>query len=81
MENIGIFYAHLEYFAAIWYNLPMPVWYSLWSFGIAFPIWYVLTKKNLATLVRQRIGVRDRGGGGAAPEHKGSVKKTNRANS
>jgi hypothetical protein len=29
----------------------MAVWYSLWSFGILFPIWYVWTKKNLATLV------------------------------
>jgi hypothetical protein len=26
MENIGIFYDHLEYFMAVWYNL--------WSFGI-----------------------------------------------
>jgi hypothetical protein len=29
----------------------MVVWYSLWSFGIYFPIWYVWTKKNLATLL------------------------------
>jgi hypothetical protein len=50
MVNVGIFYDHLEYFMAICYNL--------WPFGIAcghlfyfFPIWYVLTKKNLATLV------------------------------
>jgi hypothetical protein len=28
----------------------MAVWYILWSFGIYFPIWYVWTKKNLATL-------------------------------
>jgi hypothetical protein len=28
----------------------MAVWYSLWSFGIFFPFWNVLTKKNLATL-------------------------------
>jgi hypothetical protein len=28
----------------------MAVWYSLWSFGIFFPLWYVWTKKNLATL-------------------------------
>jgi hypothetical protein len=26
MENVGIFYDHLEYFTAIWYNL--------WLFGI-----------------------------------------------
>jgi hypothetical protein len=38
-----ISYGHLEYFMAIWY--------SLWSFGIFFPIWYVWSKKNLATLV------------------------------
>jgi hypothetical protein len=35
---------------ATWYNLGMAVWYSLWSFGIFFPIWYAQTKKNLATL-------------------------------
>jgi hypothetical protein len=29
----------------------MAVWYSLWSFGMVLPIWYVWTKKNLATLV------------------------------
>jgi hypothetical protein len=29
----------------------MAVWYSLWSFGIFFPICYVWTKKNLATLI------------------------------
>jgi hypothetical protein len=28
----------------------MAIWYSLWSFVIFFPIWYVWTKKNLATL-------------------------------
>jgi hypothetical protein len=38
----GIFYGHLV--------LCMTVWYSLWSFGIFFPIWYVWTMKNLATL-------------------------------
>jgi hypothetical protein len=26
MENVGLFYDHLEYFTAIWYNL--------WPFGI-----------------------------------------------
>jgi hypothetical protein len=29
----------------------MAVWYSLWSFGIFSPFWYVSTTKNLATLV------------------------------
>jgi hypothetical protein len=28
----------------------MAVWYTLWSFGIFFPLWYVWT--NLATLVK-----------------------------
>jgi hypothetical protein len=28
----------------------MAVWYSLWSFVIFFPFWYVWIKKNLATL-------------------------------
>jgi hypothetical protein len=28
MENVGIFYDHLEYFTAIWYNL--------WPFGIVY---------------------------------------------
>jgi hypothetical protein len=50
MVNVGTFYYHLEYFMAIWNNV--------WQFGIVcghllyfFPIWYVWTKKNLATLV------------------------------
>jgi hypothetical protein len=29
----------------------MAGWYSLCSFGIVFPFWYVWTNKNLATLV------------------------------
>jgi hypothetical protein len=49
MENIVIFYDHLEYFTAIWYK---------WPFGIVcghlvyfFTFWYVWNKKNLTTLV------------------------------
>jgi hypothetical protein len=49
MENVGLFFDHLEYFMAIWYNL--------WPFGLVcghlvyfFPFWYVWTKENLATL-------------------------------
>jgi hypothetical protein len=49
MENVVIFYDHLEHFTAIWYNL--------WPFGkvcshlVYFsPFWYVWTKKHLATL-------------------------------
>jgi hypothetical protein len=56
MENVGIFYDHLEYFPSIWYNLWLfdmaghhLVYFS--QFGIFFPIWYVWTKKNLATLL------------------------------
>jgi hypothetical protein len=41
-------YDHVEYFTAIWYNL--------WPFGIFFKVWYVWTKINLATLVRQQTG-------------------------
>jgi hypothetical protein len=47
MANVGIFYDHLEYF--------MAVWYSMWSFLIFFPIWYVWIKKNLATLFQTRL--------------------------
>jgi hypothetical protein len=44
MAIVGTFYDHLDYFIAIQNNL--------WPFGIVafFPIWYVWTKKNLATL-------------------------------
>jgi hypothetical protein len=33
MVNVGIFYDHLEYFMAIWYNL--------WPFGIVCGIWNI----------------------------------------
>jgi hypothetical protein len=32
----------------------MVVWYSLWSFGIFFPLWHVSATKNLATLLQSR---------------------------
>jgi hypothetical protein len=57
MENAGLFYGHLEYFAVIWY--------ILWPFGNVVVIWYTYlpsfwyiscVKKNLAT----RIGVNNR---------------------
>jgi hypothetical protein len=42
MENVGIFYNHFEYFAAIWYNL--------WPFSIVCGhmviFWYIWTKKT-----------------------------------
>jgi hypothetical protein len=56
MVNVGIFYDPLEYFMAIWYN-SWPFVCSLWSFVIFFPIWYVWTKRNLATLVRGTVSV------------------------
>jgi hypothetical protein len=56
MENVGMFYDHLEYF--------MDVWYILWAFGIfhghlvkfvviwyIFQFWYVWSKTNLASLL------------------------------
>jgi hypothetical protein len=52
MVNVGIFYDHSEYFEAIYYDLWPFGMYSLWSFVIFFPFWYVWTKKNLATLHR-----------------------------
>jgi c-di-AMP phosphodiesterase-like protein len=33
----------------------MAVWYSLLSFGIFFPCWYVWTEKNLATLADKLV--------------------------
>jgi hypothetical protein len=53
--NVGILHDHLEYFVAIWYNLwPFGI-HSLWSFVIFFQIWYVWTKKSLATLLETRL--------------------------
>jgi hypothetical protein len=33
MEDVGIFYCHSV------------IWYTLWSFDIYFPFWYVLPRK------------------------------------
>jgi hypothetical protein len=38
----GVFYGHLVYVLAIWYNLQL--------FGIFFMFWYAAPKKNLETL-------------------------------
>jgi hypothetical protein len=46
MENVGICYDNLEYFTAIGYNL----------LSVGIPIWYVWTKKNLATLHKRQTG-------------------------
>jgi hypothetical protein len=43
MENVVIFYDHLEYFTAIGYNL--------------WPFWHVWTKKNLATLLCSKLNL------------------------
>jgi hypothetical protein len=53
MENVGIYYAHLEYFTAIWYNV-WPLVINCGHLVYFFQLWYVWTKKNLATLVRMR---------------------------
>jgi hypothetical protein len=42
VEDVGIFYRHLVYFTAIWY--------TLWTFGMFFPVLVCCTKKNLASL-------------------------------
>jgi hypothetical protein len=34
MENVGIFYRHLEYFKAIWY--------IVWPFGNFVSLWYII---------------------------------------
>jgi ABC-type spermidine/putrescine transport system permease subunit II len=49
MDNVYLFYDHLEYFMAIWYNL-RPFGIVCGHLVIFFPFWYVLNKKNLATL-------------------------------
>jgi hypothetical protein len=46
MENVVIFYDHSEHFTAIWYNLHMAFWYSLWSFGEFFPLFGMLYREK-----------------------------------
>jgi hypothetical protein len=50
-------YDHLEYFTAIWHNVPMAVWYSLRSFGIFFSHFgmFVLRKIWQPCLLLQKI--------------------------
>jgi hypothetical protein len=45
MENVGIFYDHMEYFTAICYNLRSFGIGSLWSFGM-FPILVCLDQEK-----------------------------------
>jgi hypothetical protein len=46
LENVDIFYGHLEYFTDIWD--------IIWPFGTFFPVWVIFAKKNLATLYARR---------------------------
>jgi hypothetical protein len=39
MENAGIFYGHMEYFAIIWY--------ILWPFGTVVVIWYIFHRSGI----------------------------------
>jgi hypothetical protein len=49
MENVGTYYGHLEYFVAIWSIVT--------SFGILIPVLVFFTKKNVATLVREKTKI------------------------
>jgi hypothetical protein len=53
MEDFGIFYGHGPFYGLLFCF--MDIWYSLWKFGIFFPVLVFCTKKNLATLVRGQI--------------------------
>jgi hypothetical protein len=46
MENVGIFYGHVWPFGVV-----------CGPFVILFPFWYVWTKKNLATLAIEHVGI------------------------
>jgi hypothetical protein len=53
MEDVGIFYGHIVYFASLWYSVS--IWTVLWLFGILFLYLVCYTKKNLATLPGKEI--------------------------
>jgi hypothetical protein len=36
MEDVGIFYAHLVYFTAVWYMYIMSIWYIFPHFGMLY---------------------------------------------
>jgi hypothetical protein len=42
MENVGIFYGHLENFTTIWY--------ILWKFGNVVVIWYIFPSFGILCL-------------------------------
>jgi hypothetical protein len=48
MVNVGIFYDHLEYFMATWYNL--------WTFGIVCGLVYCYIFPNLECLDQEKPG-------------------------
>jgi hypothetical protein len=54
MENVGIYFGHLEYIPAIRYILWLIV-NLLRQFGIFFPVLVYCVKKNLATLAGSRM--------------------------
>jgi hypothetical protein len=57
MEDVGVFCGHLVYSVAICcilcpFGILCGQWYILWPFGTIFsPFWYVVPRKNLATLM------------------------------
>jgi hypothetical protein len=51
MENVGIFYYHLEYYTAMWWYTLRQLGFILCSLDLAFPFWYFQTNKNQATLL------------------------------
>jgi hypothetical protein len=52
MEAVGLSYGSLVYLMAIWYMYLMAIWHTCWLFGIFFPCWFVVQRKNLATLLK-----------------------------
>jgi hypothetical protein len=57
MKDVGIFYGHLVHFTYGLLLYFMDIWYSLWYFGIFFPVLMFCAKKNLATLLLNSSGL------------------------
>jgi hypothetical protein len=55
MEDVGIFYGHMIYFTTIWYIYLVAISFHSWLLGIFFPFWFVVPRKNLATLCSTKI--------------------------
>jgi hypothetical protein len=68
LENIDIFYGHLEYFMDIWDMLLPFGTVCLCSFCTFFPVLVSCTKKNLATLLGRTQWSRFLGSGKTAPK-------------